>query len=109
MTTKEEATQYLGEFAKDTTIYGIVRSVAPSGMSRTMSFVVADTHEGKPYVRNITHLVSKALGRDYKVIDVHGHNAIRVSGAGMDMIFHTVYNLGLELHSDGYYFKSVQL
>lgn len=107
MTTKKEAVSYLGDLTENSTIHGIIRSVAPSGMSRTMSFVVADTHEGKPYIRNITHLVAKVL--DYKVIDVNGQNAIRVHGVGMDMIFDTVYELGIALHSNGYYFKSAQL
>jgi len=107
MTSKQEATTYLGDLAKKSTVHGIIRSVAPSGMSRTISFVVADTHEGKPYVRNITHLVATVL--DFKIINVNGLNAIRVHGVGMDMIFSVVYNLGSALHGDGYYFKSAQL
>ena len=69
------------------TVYTVIRSVAKSGMSRTMSvFIVKDGE-----LQNITWYVGKVL--DYPVRDVDGHRAIRVNGAGMDMGFHVVYSL----------------
>lgn len=77
------------------TVYTVIRSVAKSGMSRTLSlFVVKD---GK--LRNVTWDVSRILG--YPLSDVNGHRALRVNGAGMDMGFHVVYSLSHELFQRG--------
>lgn len=69
------------------TIYTILRSVSHSGMSRKISFKVADGSS----IFDITYLVAKVL--DYKMINANGFNAIRVNGCGMDMGFHLVYSL----------------
>lgn len=83
-----------------TVVWGIVRSVAKSGMSRTISFHIVQGTE----IRDITWHVSNALG--YKLTGTRG---VRVNGAGMDMIFHVVYGLGAAIHGSGYALTSAQI
>lgn len=69
------------------TVYGIVRTVSRSGMSRTIDFFVMPTKKGdRPMY--LSGYMATLLGytRD-------SSGALRVSGCGMDMVFHTVYNL----------------
>ena len=77
-------THYVKEGDK---VYTILRSVSSSGMTRNISLVVAK--EGETI--DITYYVAHALGE--KVSESKGHRAIKVSGCGMDMGFHLVYNL----------------
>jgi hypothetical protein len=81
------------------TVHTIIRSVAASGLSRTMSFFVIV--DDKPL--NITYHVANALG--YNTILVNGYNAVRVSGGGMDMAFHMVSTLATVLFGD---YKSLE-
>ena len=69
------------------TVYTILRSRSTSGMSRTISLVVA--LDGK--VQDITYYAAQALGE--RLIETNGHRAIRQNGGGMDMGFNLVYNL----------------
>jgi len=78
------------------TIYTVLRSVAPSGMSRTMSLKVAKN--GK--IQDLTYYASVVL--DYPLVEVNGSRALRVGGAGMDMGFHVVYSLARVLFRDKY-------
>lgn len=78
------------------TIYTVLRSVAPSGMSRTMSLKVAKN--GK--ILDLTYYASVVL--DYPLVEVNGSRALRVGGAGMDMGFHVVYSLARVLFRDKY-------
>jgi len=78
------------------TIYTVLRSVAPSGMSRTMSLKVAKN--GK--IQDLTYYASVVL--DYTLVEVNGSRALRVGGAGMDMGFHVVYSLARVLFRDKY-------
>ena len=78
------------------TIYTVLRSVAPSGMSRTMSLKVAKN--GK--IQDLTYYASVVL--DYPLVEVNGSRAIRVGGAGMDLGFHVVYSLARVLFRDKY-------
>lgn len=76
------------------TVYGIVRTVSKSGMSRTMTFYAIK--DNRPVY--LTGYMSKALG----LTVVRGwHDAVRVHGCGMDMIFATVYDLGRTLWPQG--------
>lgn len=88
----------LEEYLTDTrTVYTVLRSVSASGMSRHISLMVAGlNHEGKPALFDITYHASKVLGE--KLQERNGRRAIRVSGAGMDMGFHTVYTLSSVLY-----------
>jgi len=78
------------------TIYTVLRSVAPSGMSRTMSLKVAKN--GK--ILDLTYYASVVL--DYPLVEVNGSRALRVGGCGMDMGFHAVYSLARVLFRDKY-------
>jgi len=93
----------LQKLQKGQEIYGTVRSVSSSGMSRKISFFTVEDGE----LINLTYSIAELLG--YKVQDFHGFNCIRVQGVGMDMIFKVVYDLGFILHSDGYFFRSRQI
>jgi hypothetical protein len=72
-------------------VYTVLRSVARSGMSRTISVVVMS--DGVP--RDVTYLVADACGyrrnnRDHLVI----------GGCGMDMGFAVAYDLASKLYRD---------
>lgn len=98
MTTKAERAEALDNLRDivkpGDTVYGIVRSVAKSGMSRVISFYKCD-NEGPRY---LTGYMGKALG--YTRVD-GARGGLRVSGCGMDMIFATVFNLGRALFPHG--------
>ena len=68
-------------------IYTIMRHVSSSGMTRDISLIYVKG--GAAF--NITYSAALALG--WPLTDRSGHRAIRVSGTGMDMGFHTVYTL----------------
>ena len=65
----------------------ILRHCSASGMSRDISLYYKDN--------NITYLAGVAMGDNVR--SSNGFNAIRVSGCGMDMGFHLVYNLSTVL------------
>jgi hypothetical protein len=69
------------------TVYTILRWVSESGMSRRIDLYVI--HDNRPVW--ITGYVADLLG--HTLTD----NGMRVSGCGMDMGFHTVYNLSRRL------------
>jgi hypothetical protein len=71
----------------------ILRHCSASGMSRDISLYYKDT--------NITYLAGIAMGD--KIRSSNGFNAIRVSGCGMDMGWHLVYNLSITLFCAGKY------
>lgn len=68
-------------------IYTILRSVSASGMSREIS--VSVVLAGKLIC--IDHHVANVLGLHF------GKRGLKVTGCGMDMGFHVVYNLFLAL------------
>lgn len=70
-----------------TTIHGKVNHVSSSGMSRNIGLYIA---ESSGNIVDISYWASKALGWGYK----DGYSGgVRVSGVGMDMIFHTIDSL----------------
>jgi hypothetical protein len=77
-------THYVKEGTK---VHTILRHVSASGMSRDISLVIAQGDE----IIDITYYAAHALGD--KVSESKGHRVIKVSGTGMDMGFHLVYNL----------------
>ena len=81
-------THYLSE---GDTVYTVLRSVSSSGMSRKISLKVAK--EGK--ILDLTYYASIVL--DWPLVEVNGSRALRVGGCGMDMGFHTVYELSSTL------------
>jgi hypothetical protein len=68
-------------------IYTINRHTSASGMSRDISLLYVKGGA----IHNITYSASLALG--WSLSEKSGNRAIRVSGTGMDMGFHTVYTL----------------
>ena len=95
---KEEARAYilsLLEGEDRPTAYTIIRSVSSSGMSRQISVKVVK--ENRLY--DISFSVAKLL--DYTLIQ-KAHNAVRVSGCGMDMGFHIISSLSRVLFGDDY-------
>ena len=77
-------------------VYGIVRSVAKSGTSRTNDFYVI--------VDNQPVYLSNAMAHILGVQQVGG-GALKITGCGMDMIFACVYELSRRLFDDGYALK----
>jgi hypothetical protein len=81
------------------TIYTILRHRAPSGMSRVIDLVTLDyTPDWGCRVVPLGWFAAKALGDRYD----GDREGIRVGGAGMDMGWHTVYNLSSALFPDGF-------
>ena len=77
------------------TVYCVIRHVSRSGMYRVIDPMVVDPEGG---MRNIGYLAAKALEWGYD--DNHG-GGVKVTGCGMDMVFHLVYVLGSVLFPDG--------
>lgn len=78
------------------TVYTILRHVSRSGMSRNISVVVPF---GDGDFIHPNHAVAVVTGMPL----VRGWNdAVKVSGAGMDMGFHLAYALSHRLFPDGY-------
>lgn len=94
-TKQSEALESLRETLKPgDKVYTILRSVSRSGRSRVIDLKTIDK-EGVPL--HIGGLVSIALG--YRFDD--RHQGVKVSGCGMDMGYHVVYNLAHALWPDG--------
>lgn len=86
-------------------LYANLRYVSRDGMNRRISlhFLWVDTKgDGLPRVRNISYHACIALGWKFHREDY----AIKVSGCGMDMGFHTIYTLAQILFGDGYTIQS---
>ena len=73
-------------------VYTLIRHVSSSGMSRDISLFIAQGGE----IIDITYYAAHAIG--WRLVERNGHRAIRVSGCGMDMGFHTVYTLSSVLY-----------
>ena len=94
---KVEAIAALHEILKPgDTVYSIVRTVAKSGMSRTIDFYVF--RDNRPVY--LTGYMSTALGIPRAT---GAHWALKISGCGMDMCFATVYDLSMTLFCPGKY------
>jgi hypothetical protein len=74
-------------------VYTVLRGApSSSGMTRYISLMVAGLDSsGNPAVFDITWHAARVLTEN--LVEKNGHRAIKVSGAGMDMGFHLVYNL----------------
>jgi hypothetical protein len=75
-------------------IYGIVRHVARSGMSRSISFYYFGK-TGEPLC--LDSAIETILGHKRD----RNHDGLKIAGCGMNMIFATVYNLGVALWGYG--------
>ena len=75
----------------------ILRHVSQSGMSRCISVVVV--HDGE--IVDLDWFVARA-----GLFSTHStKGGLKVSGTGMDMGFHVVYELSRLIHGDGYALK----
>lgn len=110
---KANAEAMLRKFCpKGTTVYGIVRSVYRSGMSRRIDFYAIDKADAQPVF--LTGYIATLLGMRWPN-DV-SRGGLVVGGCGMDMIFHVVQNLSMALycpdkydHDAAYALRSEQL
>lgn len=76
------------------TVFTVIRHRSRSGMYRALDIYVM--HDGRPF--RITFWTAKAIGARYD----DRHEALGISGCGMDMGFHVVYSLSRTLFPDGY-------
>jgi hypothetical protein len=90
-TEKREAIERLREWlTPGDTVYTVLRHVSASGMTRDIGVVSIDRDD--KYGNDVSWLgynAAKALGWRYN----ERHEGVRVSGCGMDMGFHLVYEL----------------
>ena len=101
---KQEAIAHLKQHMKPgMAVYTVVHAVSRSGMSRTLSAYTVNVEKGRAVIHNWNYWVANALEWSMK------GDYLRVSGCGMDMGFHTVYELADVLYGDGYKLKQVWL
>lgn len=79
------------------TIYTILRHCSASGMTRWISLVVARADGGAGDLVDISWQAARVMGSSVNI----GHDGIKIGGAGMDMGFALVYDLGRYLYRDG--------
>lgn len=92
---KQEALTELRKILKPgTTVYTVLRHVSASGMSRRIDLYVM--RKGEP--RYISGYAGRVLG----IKRSKDHEGLVVSGCGMDMGFHLVYNLSHALFPKGF-------
>jgi hypothetical protein len=95
MAERDKARETLREFVKPgMTVYTNLRHRARSGMFRVIDVNVIEDNEP----RWIGYLAAKATGISYD----RNREGLRVSGCGMDMGFHVVYELSRALYPDGF-------
>lgn len=105
---EESRVALLEYLSKGSTVYAMTRKVSSSGMSRHISFFVIRDGYNQAHSTDFS-------ARDFRITDISWHvanvldyatdadtNALKVSGAGMDMQFHVVYSLATKLFGDGY-------
>ena len=81
------------------TVRTILRHRSSSGMFRVITLaIIGKDHNGKPDIFCIDGKVCEILGYKYNT----KHDGVPVSGCGMDMGFHLVYNLGRALFPKGF-------
>ena len=78
------------------TLYTVVRHVSASGMTRSIDVYRLYVENGKAERQWLSRRVAVALGWGYD----EQREAVKVGGAGMDMGFHLVYELGHVLFGD---------
>ena len=91
-----EATARLLEWVKPgDTLYTQVKNVSRSGMSRVIQVIQLENNEP----RYLGYNVAQALGWSYD----RKREGVKVSGCGMDMGFHLIYELSVKLFcTEGY-------
>jgi hypothetical protein len=85
-------------FPVGSTVHTVLRHTTTSGMTRWISVLVADQTGA---ISDVSHLVSRVgVGST----DNGPRDGVKMTGAGMDMGFALVYNLGVAMYGDGYSF-----
>ena len=80
-------------------LHTVLRSVSRSGMSRVIDvYKLGCSNQGTIEKSWLSYWVAKAADFTFD----QKADAIKVSGCGMDMGFHVVYNLGRTLWPDGF-------
>ncbi len=97
---QEEGQRMLEKFvAPGDTLHTILKNVSSSGMSRHIQVVkLVIDEQGKVQVYDLSRLIAKVMGWR---LEKRG-DYLLVSGCGMDMHFHIVYELGRVLYPDGF-------
>ena len=98
LSSKEWLKKYL---QKGENVYTICRHVSRSGMMHHISFYIM--RDNAPYC--IDGNVAEVMGLKFN----KHHDALKVSGCGMDMGYHIVHNLSMALFDDGYYLAQNRL
>lgn len=80
-------------------IYGDVKSVSASGMSRKIAFYCVVDGE----IQRITYEIASILGLK------HEDGTLIKKGCGMDMVFAVIYDLGITLYDEPYKIKNRSL
>lgn len=80
-------------------IYGDVKSVAKSGMSRKIAFYCVV--DGK--IQRVTYEIALILGLK------HEDGTLIKKGCGMDMVFSVIYDLSVTLYDEPYKIKNRSL
>lgn len=81
-------------------VYVNIRRISPNGLNRDMSFYAFNKYNDN--LQDITYMVSTLLDGKEPKIDKYNRHVIRVSGTGMDMAFHCVYNLSGSLFHESF-------
>jgi hypothetical protein len=98
-TEQQEAIKRLRSWIKPgDTLFTILRHRAASGMFRVIDVVSIHGSRKKPRVSALGYNIALALGSGFD----RKREGIRVSGCGMDMGFHVVYELSCVLFGNGY-------
>jgi hypothetical protein len=94
-----EAVERLREWVRPgDTVYCVLRRVSKSGMTRVIDLKALDTSDERRPVTHIGYNAAKALGLPYD----DRRQGIKIGGAGMDMGFALVYDLGWKLFGEGW-------
>ncbi|MDR0275577.1 MAG: hypothetical protein LBI48_09615 [Burkholderiaceae bacterium] len=111
---KEQIKQVL---PKGGLVYGIIRSVSKSGMSREIDLYAIKSMPNaqvknnagqlawQPKLVYLTDYVSTVLGWPRKNKSGYPNGGLIVKGTGMDMLFYTVHRLGSALYDDNHTFS----
>jgi hypothetical protein len=91
---RDEARERLAFLKPGDRVYCILRHRSASGMLRVIQLLALVDGDRRYLGYNAAVLMDDRYDRD--------REGIRVSGAGMDMGFHLVYNLGATLWPDGF-------
>ena len=96
---REEAREHLRELlSPGDTLWTVLRHVSKSGMTRDIDVYLLTCDNGKADRLWLSSWVARALDYPFN----HKHEAVRVSGCGMDMGFSIVYQLGRRLFPEGF-------